>query len=471
VIAGSPESFYETNRTVHQNASNGAVLLSRQTCYNNSGSSCLTTAITPPISQIDTYETLGNSEQHGSTLTYNSYGLQTSETDYDFGPSNRGSALRNETWTYPTSGIVGLLSSDAVTDGSNQISLTAYGYDEATGTGHAALATTSGLPQHSTESGQRGNLTTITQSFSPSSSLVTAAEYEDTGNALNVTAPTGKSFYAYDAATHAFTLTATPPTPSSGVSLPSSATYDANTSLPLTAVDPNSQTVTYKTYDPLLRPTEIDYPDGGITIASYNPLGSGVYHYMNASTHTNTQTSLDNFGRLNWVAVQNASGGYYWNNYCYGGNGNVQYVAYRFTSGTIVCSGAGGDTYTYDTLGRVLTITHGDGSTVNYGYTGRATQVTDENGVSRIVQVDGLGRPTAVCEISSTALAGVAPVNCGLDITGTGFLTTYAYSTDTSAGNALKTVVTQGAQTRAFETDWLGRTTVSVRASTGLTDS
>jgi YD repeat-containing protein len=266
-------------------------------------------------------------------------------------------------------------------------------------------------------------------------------------------------------------LTATPPTPSSGVSLPSSATYDANTSLPLTAVDPNSQTVTYKTYDPLLRPTEIDYPDGGITIASYNPLGSGVYHYMNASTHTNTQTSLDNFGRLNWVAVQNASGGYYWNNYCYGGNGNVQYVAYRFTSGTIVCSGAGGDTYTYDTLGRVLTITHGDGSTVNYGYTGRATQVTDENGVSRIVQVDGLGRPTAVCEISSTALAGVAPVNCGLDITGTGFLTTYAYSTDTSAGNALKTVVTQGAQTRAFETDWLGRTTVSVRASTGLTDS
>jgi hypothetical protein len=53
VIAGSPESFYETNRTVHQNASNGAVLLSRQTCYNNSGSSCLTTAITPPISQID----------------------------------------------------------------------------------------------------------------------------------------------------------------------------------------------------------------------------------------------------------------------------------------------------------------------------------------------------------------------------------------------------------------------------------
>jgi hypothetical protein len=43
----------------------------------------------------------------------------------------------------------------------------------------------------------------------------------------------------------------------------------------------------------------------------------------------------------------------------------------------------------------------------------------------------------------SATLAGVAPVNCGLDRAGTGFLTTYAYSTDTSAGNALKTVVTQ----------------------------
>jgi RHS repeat-associated protein len=264
-------------------------------------------------------------------------------------------------------------------------------------------------------------------------------------------------------------LTATPPTPSSGVSLPSSATYDPNTSLPLTAVDPNSQTVTYKSYDPLFRPTEIDYPDGGVMIASYTPTQTGVYHYMNASTHTNTQSNLESYGRLNWVAVQNASGGYYWNNYCYGGNGDLQFVSYRFTSGTIVCSGAGGDFYTYDTLGRVLTITHGDNSTVNYVYNGRATQVTDENGVSRIVQVDGLGRPTAVCEISSATLAGIAPVNCGLDRAGTGFLTTYAYSTDTTAGNALKTVVTQGAQTRTFETDWLGRTTSVIQPEAGTT--
>jgi YD repeat-containing protein len=198
----------------------------------------------------------------------------------------------------------------------------------------------------------------------------------------------------------------------------------------------------------------------------------GWYNYMAGSTHTNTQTSQDSYGRSYWVAVQNASGGYYWNNYCYDGNGNLQYAAHRFASGgSIVCSGAG-DSYTYDTLGRVLTISHGDGSTISYAYNGRATQVTDENGVSRIVQVDGLGRTTAVCEISGSTLQGESPVNCGLDRGGTGFKTTYAYATDTTAGNALKTTVTsvsQSQQTRVFETDWLGRTTLVTEPESGTT--
>lgn len=45
-----------------------------------------------------------------------------------------------------------------------------------------------------------------------------------------------------------------------------------------------------------------------------------------------------------------------------------------------------------------------------------------------------------------------SPVSCGLDIAGTGFLTTDAYV-------AGQTTVTQGAQTRIFKTDWLGRST------------
>ena len=260
-----------------------------------------------------------------------------------------GTPLRNETWAYPTSRIVNLVASDTVTDGTNQIGLTTYAYDETTGTGHAALVTTS-VPQHSA-AGQRGNLTTVTQSFSPTGSLRVPSAYEDTGNPVSTTSPSGVSTYAYDAATHAFAITVTPPTPSSGVSLPSSATYDANSGVLLTTNDPNNQTVTYTTYDPLMRPTEIDYPDGGKMTASYTANQTGVYHYMTGSTHTNTQTNFDSYGRFNWVAVQNTSGGYYWNNDCYDANGNVQYAAYRFASGSpIVCSGAG-DTYAYDASG------------------------------------------------------------------------------------------------------------------------
>jgi YD repeat-containing protein len=470
VISGTPKAFYETNRTVHQGTS--TILLSRQTCYNGSAPSCLTTAATLPISQIDNYETLNGTQQHGSKSTYNTFGLLTSKTDYDFSTNttSHGSVLRNETWTYPTTGIVNLLSSDSVTDGANnQISLTTYSYDETTGAGHAALVTTS-VPQHA-GAGQRGNLTTVNQSFGTGGSLATTSAYEDTGNPVSTTGPSGASTYAYDPATHGFAITSTPPTPSSGVSLTSSATYDANSGMPLTAVDPNNQTVTYTSYDPRMRPTEIDYPDGGKMTASYTANQTGVYQYMTPSTHTNTQTNFDSFGRFNWVAVQNASGGYYLNNDCYDANGNIQYAAYRFSSGSIACSGAG-DSYTYDALGRVLTVRHGDTSTITYAYTGRATQVTDENGVSRIVQVDGLGRPTAVCEISGTTLQGESPVNCGLDRGGTGFKTTYAYSTDTTAGNGLKTTftsVSQSQQTRVFETDWLGRTSLVTEPESGTT--
>jgi hypothetical protein len=50
-----------------------------------------------------------------------------------------------------------------------------------------------------------------------------------------------------------------------------------------------------------------------------------------------------------------------------------------------------------------------------------------------------------------------------------GFVTTYTYTTDTAAGNASKVTVLQGAQTRTFETDWLGRTTSVVQPESGTT--
>ncbi len=159
----------------------------------------------------------------------------------DNGATSRGGTLRNETWAYPTSGIASLLLSDTVTDGNTLIGLTTYLYDETAGTGHGPLVTTSGLPQHLSEGGQRGNLTTVKQYFNPNLFLTTAAAYEDTGDVLSSTGPTGTSTYAYDA-THTFTTTAKPPTPSSTIPLPSSAINDANSGVLLTGVDPLVET-------------------------------------------------------------------------------------------------------------------------------------------------------------------------------------------------------------------------------------
>lgn len=126
------------------------------------------------------------------------------------------------------------------------------------------------------------------------------------------------------------------------------------------------------------------------------------------------------------------------------------------------CSGSG-TTYSYDALGRVTSISTVDGNTT-YEYNSRAVRITDPYGVQKIVQYDALGRITAVCEVSGSNQQADAPQNCGLDLPGTGYLTTYAY--DPASGT---TTITQGAQQRILRTDFLGRTTYTKEPESGET--
>jgi RHS repeat-associated protein len=121
-----------------------------------------------------------------------------------------------------------------------------------------------------------------------------------------------------------------------------------------------------------------------------------------------------------------------------------------------------GDTFAYDPLNRITQVTHSDNSTVLTSYIGRATSVQDEgNGaqrVQRISQVDGLGRLASLCEVTSTTLTvgisgSTTPSVCGQDISGTGFLTTYAYDT---LGN-LTSVAQCPLNPRTFTYDSLSR--------------
>lgn len=457
VKAGSPITFYETHRNVYQGAASGTPIVSRDTCY-GSTHPCIATAITLPIATVDEYETLDGVQQHGSTASFNSYGLQTEEDDFDFGgATSRGALLRQEMWAYPGSGNVALPLFDKVYDQSGALaSETTYGYDETTGTGHSALVPTSGVPAHVAVSGQRGNLTTTTRYASSTATLSSYAIYEDTGDVLTATDPTGQTQLAYSG-THTYLTKITPPTPSSGVSLPLSASYEPYTGALTSTIDANGATTTYSVFDPLNRPQEITYPDGGHAYFSYSPIQTNQEHDIDGSNaKVGNYVHFDGYARMSRTAQLNgqSTNPYYDVDYCYDANGNLafQTVPYQ-NAGFIaakVCSGAG-DTTTYDALGRVTKITHADSSFAQYTYHGRATQFTDENGVSRIMQVDGLGRLKTVCEISAS-MGGDSAGACGVDIAGTGFLTQYAYSTNNT------TTITQGVQTRTFTTDWLGRT-------------
>ncbi|MGO9776165.1 MAG: hypothetical protein ACLPM3_06225, partial [Terracidiphilus sp.] len=97
-----------------------------------------------------------------------------------------------------------------------------------------------------------------------------------------------------------------------------------------------------------------------------------------------------------------------------------------------------------------------------------AVKSVDENLVTRISQVDGLGRTTIVCEISSNSSmpgSGSPVYGCGgTDIAGNGFVTTYSYTLAPP-----QTRIAQGEQTRTFQSDWLGRPTSVTEPERGTT--
>ena len=217
--------------------------------------------------------------------------------------------------------------------------------------------------------------------------------------------------------------------------------------------------------------TEFDYPDGGKRAYGYQAEPTSIYQYQNSSVYTDTEIEQDGYGRSSRAALSNgqSSNPWYQQDTCYDANGNLSFQSYAYQgngwSTGKLCSGSG-DSYTYDVLGRVLTLTHGDGTRITTSYSGRASHRTDENGVSRISQIDGLGRTTVVCEISSNnSMPGSGqPTSCGTDITGTGFTTTYSYALATGT-----TTVTQGAQTRTLQNDWLGRPVSVTEPESGTT--
>jgi len=341
----------------------------------------------------------------------------------------------------------------------NQVAQTTYGYT-------TSAVATSGLPQHGTANAGGPYLQTVSQWLNTGSPPVTTYAMDDSGMTTSITDPNGnKSTIAYQCSN------ALPYQTTNALSQTTTYGYDCNSGAITSVKDPNDSAAgragTVYQYEAVAgRLQSVTYPDGGQTSYSYNsPTQTVASSKINVSQNSDQETFYDSFGRAIRSAVFNGSA-WYLTDSCYDANGRLQSQSVPYSSatdtGAEVCSGSV-TSYTYDGLDRPINIANADGNT-QYQYSGRAVKVTGVNGVQKITQVDAFGQTTAVCEISSTVMQGDAAQNCGLDIAGTGFLTSYAYDLFNH-----KTTITQGVQTRVFQADSVGRPTLMQEPEAGQT--
>ncbi len=351
-----------------------------------------------------------------------------------------------------------------VTDGNNKAySLVSYGYDNygnllneskclsISGSGPSASCSTVWQTTYTYDA--TGQVVSKTEGFG--TSLATKTTYSWTG-------PSGTSD-----SHNGYLTTITHPN-----SATDKYTYYSYTGQMATHVDWNSKTTTYLYNDPgmMNRITQVIAPattDGStntltnaITTYTYTDT-TGAFavneqHSITTTLSTSVTTKFDGLGRkvsTNALSPQCASG--IEADTTYDSMGRVSSVTtpHCYTSDSTY----GSTVYSYDGLGRkIQTESFPDEATSTITYAGRATETTDPfNGttnVQHIQQVNGLGQLANVCEVTSASFGSKSPAACGLDISGTGYLTAYTYD---PLGNLL--TVNQSGLSRTFDYDALGR--------------
>jgi RHS repeat-associated protein len=405
--AGSPANFYETQRTVNQGTS--TTLLQTDTCYNTAAEpNCSTTALTLLISEVKRYTILPNHKQSLTDTKLNAFGLTTEIDEYDFGTAPQGALLRKSLITYANlgNGIIGLPHSVAIQDNTaNQKSQHSFGYDE------TSVVPTSGVPQHAAVSGSRGNQTTLTQWISTSTpSLAATMTYDDTGNMLTNNDPAGnQTQYSYqdnfsDAVNRGslafLTKVTQPSTGSPAVAHITKTQYDANTGRSTATWNLNNAETTY-TYDALMRPLQVVFPDGGQTTYVYNSSTSTTQiRKLSSSQNLSSTAILDGLGRSSQTQLTSDPSGATTVETAYNANGQRYSIStpHRSTS-----SPTDGITFfTYDALGRLLIQTRPDGNTVSNSYSNNCVTTADEAGKHKMSCVDSLGRIVSAWEPDGT---------------------------------------------------------------------
>jgi hypothetical protein len=505
-FAGPCGPLYESSTQSYQGPQSSANLVktvaTQYRCINDPGfgnyvnifpTNITTTLANGQVSQITKgydsgFSYIGNSAS-GNAL----YGKEITSSQYDYGPNAPGPPLRTTNTSYVwqgyskylTNNLLNLPSSIVVTNGTNKCAETDYSYDDSSRlfTPNPPVAT-----QHVGAPGSvRGNLSSVKRQVSSKpcqsgatwSPITSYTNMYDTGMPYQSIDPLGNATtYTYDPALVGALVTQTQLPDTSSPTLAHHITkegYDFNTGLRTSHSDENSKPTAYG-YDTMWRISSIGYPDGGSTTFTYNDspgsLSVEIQHTMDSTKHTDAFVLLDNFGRE--ISHSKANGeATPWDktDTCYDARGLKSFVSYPYQAssynGAQVCSGSG-DSYAYDALKRVLSVTHSDNSFVSTSYVGAATSVIDEgngNGsqsIQKISQVDGLGRLVSLCELSGSLPVGPANQACGQAIAANGYLTTYQYD-----GLSNLTGVTQGGIGRGFTYDSLSRLLTAFNPESG----
>jgi RHS repeat-associated protein len=504
-------NFYETQTQYFSGShANGTLLKTVTTDYQSSCPFSLPVRVTTAWANGQTtktetaYDPQFAVNEHVQGPATANYGVATSTSDFDYGAGAPGPLLRTTTTSYLWQGnanylnnnFLHLLGSITVSDGGGtQVAQTSFGYDEyalngsGISTQHDPSPANGSIRGNQTSARHWLNGSTVSTSNCPvavsNDNVVSYATYNDTGTVNQTTDTCGTA--AGDpnhTTTFAYSPTfagAYPTSVTNALSQTANANYDFTTGLELSRTDANNQTTTFS-YDTLRRPTQINTPDGGQATSCYTDLGGAtcaqapppfkvvVTKKINASQNLVSTVVIDGLGHKTETQLNSdpACPSGIKVDTTYDSQGRVASVTNPFcTTGDATY---GVTRYAYDALSRTTQVTHPDGSTATTTYSGRAVQVTDEgNGtrsVQHIAQSDALGRLQNVCEVSGTTLSfgsGATPAACGLDIAGTGFLTTYTYDV---LGNL--TAASQGGfLPRSFQYDSLSQLTSASNPESG----